>query len=60
VFGVLAGSLVASTLYLVLIPDPQVQLIIAEWPAPAVVTWKAVTEVLSQGLEAMPPAAVPA
>jgi len=59
-FGVLTGSLVAAFTYLLLIPDPQTQLITAEWPAPAVATWKAVAEVLSRGLEAMPPGAMPA
>jgi len=32
----------------------------AEWPAPAVVTWKAVAEVLSGGLSAVPNGAIPA
>jgi putative OPT family oligopeptide transporter len=59
-FGVLTGSLVAAITYILLIPDPQTQLITAEWPAPAVVTWKAVAEVLSLGVTAMPPAAMPA
>jgi len=58
VFGVLTGSLVAAITYLLLIPNPQQQLITAEWPAPAVATWKAVAEVLSRGLETMPPAAL--
>jgi putative OPT family oligopeptide transporter len=57
VFGVLAGSLAGSIAYLALIPDPQGMLISEEWPAPAVATWKAVAEVLSGGLSAMPPAA---
>lgn len=52
--------MVAAITYLALIPDPQSQLITPEWPAPAVATWKAVAEVLSAGLEAMPPAAGPA
>jgi uncharacterized oligopeptide transporter (OPT) family protein len=60
VFGVLTGAFVASLAYLVLIPDPQAQLITAEWPAPAVATWKAVAEALSQGASAVPPGAVPA
>lgn len=59
-FGVLTGALVAAITYIVLIPDPQTQLITAEWPAPAVATWKAVAEVLSRGLDAMPPGSVPA
>lgn len=60
VFGVLTGSLAAAITYLLLIPDPQTQLMTAEWPAPAVATWKAVAEVLGQGLETMPPGAMPA
>lgn len=60
VFGVLTGSLVAAITYLTLITDPQAQLITPEWPAPAVATWKAVAEVLSAGLQAMPPATGPA
>ncbi|MBU2534012.1 MAG: OPT/YSL family transporter [Alphaproteobacteria bacterium] len=57
IFGVLTGSLVAAATYLALIPDPQRQLITPEWPAPAVATWKAVAEVLSEGLSALPPGA---
>ncbi len=60
VFGILTGSLVGALTYLVLIPSPQTQLITAEWPAPAVATWKAVAEVLAGGLVAIPPGAVPA
>ncbi len=60
VFGILTGSLVAAAAYLALIPSPQTQLITAEWPAPAVATWKAVAEVLSEGMSSMPPATVPA
>lgn len=56
-FGILTGSLVAAITYIALIPDPQAQLITAEWPAPAVATWKAVAEVMSKGFEAMPPGA---
>lgn len=54
VFGVLTGSFVAALAYLVLIPDPRAMLITPEWPAPAVATWKAVAEVMSVGLSAMP------
>jgi putative OPT family oligopeptide transporter len=60
VFGILAGSFVAALTYLTLIPSPRTQLITPEWPAPAVATWKAVAEVLSRGLETMPPGAVTA
>lgn len=60
VFGILTGSLVGALTYLVLIPSPQTQLITAEWPAPAVATWKAVAEVLAGGLVSIPDGAVPA
>lgn len=60
VFGVLSGSLAGAAAYLLLIPDPQAQLLTPEWPAPAVATWKAVAEVLMGGLGALPDAAAPA
>jgi putative OPT family oligopeptide transporter len=60
VFGVLAGSLAGAAAYLLLIPDPQAQLLTPEWPAPAVATWKAVAEVLMGGIGALPDAAAPA
>jgi uncharacterized oligopeptide transporter (OPT) family protein len=59
-FGVLTGALIGAAAYLLLIPDPQTQLISAEWPAPAVATWKAVAEVLSKGIAAMPAGTIPA
>ncbi len=55
VFGALAGALAGSAAYLLLIPDPQTQLITNEWPAPAVQTWKAVAEIFAKGFDAMPP-----
>jgi putative OPT family oligopeptide transporter len=60
IFGVLAGSLAGSIAYLALIPDPRGMLISDDWPAPAVATWKAVAEVLSGGLSAMPAGAITA
>lgn len=60
VFGVLAGSLVGSAVYLLLIPDPRAMLLTPEWPAPAVATWKAVAEVLTDGIAAAPPGALAA
>ncbi|MCQ4286672.1 OPT/YSL family transporter [Pseudomonas stutzeri] len=48
--GISVGSLVGVLAYQVLIPDPQTMLITAEWPAPAVATWKAVAEALTAGL----------
>ena len=59
-FGVLTGSLAGAAAYLLIIPDPQAMLITPEWPAPAVATWKAVAQVLSGGLAAMPEGALPA
>src|SRR5690606_32163685 len=49
-FGILLGSLVGVLAYQLLIPDPQAMLITAEWPAPAVATWKAVAEALTGGI----------
>jgi uncharacterized oligopeptide transporter (OPT) family protein len=54
VFGVLAGATVGSAGYLLLVPDPAAMLLTAEWPAPAVAAWKAVAEIFSEGLDAMP------
>lgn len=53
--GVVAGAVVGSAAYVVLIPDPANMLMTEEWAAPAVATWKAVAEVFAQGIEAMPP-----
>jgi len=52
--GATVGALVASAFYLVLIPRPQEQLITREWPAPAVVQWKAVADLFAKGLETLP------
>lgn len=60
VFGVLTGSLIGTATYVVLVPDPASMLITAEWPAPAVATWKAVAEVLRGGLANLPVGSVPA
>jgi putative OPT family oligopeptide transporter len=57
-FGIATGSVVGSVVYLTLIPDPQSMLLTADWPAPAVATWKAVAEILSQGLNSVPAAAL--
>lgn len=51
--GILIGSLVGVLVYQLLIPDPQTMLITAEWPAPAVATWKAVAQALSSGLDSI-------
>ena len=52
--GVLVGAVVGSVVYLALVPDPATMLLTAEWPAPAVATWKAVAEAMSDGLDAVP------
>lgn len=54
-FGILTGAFAGAIAYLTLIPSPTTQLLTPEWPAPAVATWKAVAEVLSKGLDTMPP-----
>ena len=53
-FGILAGATVGSAGYLLLVPDPAAMLLTEEWPAPAVAAWKAVAEIFSEGLSAMP------
>ncbi len=55
--GILAGSITGVAVFMLLIPDPQAMLLTAEWPAPAVATWKAVAEVLSAGLDSVPASA---
>jgi uncharacterized oligopeptide transporter (OPT) family protein len=57
VCGIAVGAIVGSAVYLALIPDPQGMLLTAEWPAPAVATWKAVAEALSGGFGAVPASA---
>jgi uncharacterized oligopeptide transporter (OPT) family protein len=57
-FGIATGSVVGALVYLTLIPDPQTMLLTAEWPAPAVATWKAVAEVLATGLDSVPVSAL--
>jgi len=56
--GVIVGSLVSSLVYLMLISDPEAQLLTPEWPAPAVATWKAVAETLGVGLSGIPQSAL--
>ncbi|CDF92265.1 Oligopeptide transporter, OPT family [Pseudomonas sp. SHC52] len=53
--GIFVGSIVGVLAYLALIPDPQAMLLSEEWPAPAVATWKAVAQTLTQGLESLSP-----
>jgi uncharacterized oligopeptide transporter (OPT) family protein len=52
--GIGVGAVVGVAVYLALIPDPQSMLLTAEWPAPAVATWKAVAEALAGGFAAVP------
>lgn len=52
--GALAGSLMGSLFYLILIPNPREQLMTDQWPAPAVATWKAVAELFMVGFHAVP------
>jgi uncharacterized oligopeptide transporter (OPT) family protein len=54
VAGALAGAMVGSAVYLVLIPRPAEQLMTAQWPAPAATALKAVAELFLVGIEAIP------
>jgi len=54
VFGVLAGALTGSAVYLFMFPNPSEQLLTPEWPAPAVAAWKAVAELFQTGFGAIP------
>ncbi|MDW8245672.1 MAG: OPT family oligopeptide transporter [Sandaracinaceae bacterium] len=58
--GVLGGALIGSAGYLILIPEPKRMLLTEDWPAPAVVTWRAVAELFAKGIEAMPQGAIEA
>ena len=58
--GVMVGAVIGSLSYMLLIPDPTTMLLTPEWPAPAVATWKAVAEVMAQGVGALPPLSLPA
>lgn len=60
VTGIVAGSFAGTLAYLILIPDPQEMLLTPEWPAPAVATWKAVAEVVAEGLNTIPPSSLTA
>ncbi|MDX2147484.1 MAG: OPT family oligopeptide transporter [Planctomycetota bacterium] len=52
--GAVAGALVGSAFYLILVPNPTEMLLTPEWPAPAVAMWKAVAEVFQRGLGSLP------
>ncbi|MCP4246582.1 MAG: OPT family oligopeptide transporter [bacterium] len=60
VWGVAVGSLVGAAAYLLLIPDPQTQLMTKEWPAAGVAVWKAVAELFAKGPDALPTGAMQA
>ncbi len=55
--GVIAGAMVACAAYLLLIHNPQTDLLSEQWPAPAAASWKAVAEVCQSGLASLPPGA---
>ena len=55
--GAAAGALAGSAFYLLLVPDPVRQLGTPEWPAPAMITWKAVAQLFLKGFGALPPGA---
>lgn len=54
ILGSLAGAIVGSAFYLVLIPNPREMLLTEDWPAPAVAQWKAVAELFQTGFDALP------
>ena len=53
ILGIFIGSIVGVFAYLALIPDPQTMLLTEQWPAPAVATWKAVAQTLTDGLDSL-------
>jgi OPT family oligopeptide transporter len=55
-FGVAAGSLIVVPVYFILVPSPDM-LGTEKWPAPAALVWKGVAELLSKGVESLPPSA---
>lgn len=56
--GALAGALIGSAGYLILIKNPATELLTEQWPAPSVAAWKAVAELFMTGLKALPQGAV--
>ncbi len=60
VCGALAGSIVGTGVYLIMIHNPREQLMTATYPAPAVAMWKAVAELFQVGLAALPQGAAEA
>ena len=55
-FGVFAGAILAVPAYFILVPDANA-LGGDKFPAPSALAWKAVAEMLSKGLHAIPPSA---
>jgi len=60
IVGAATGSVVASGFYLVLVRDPVNMLGSADWPAPAVMQWKAVADLFAKGFDALPRGAMTA
>jgi uncharacterized oligopeptide transporter (OPT) family protein len=58
-FGAFAGALIGAAGYLILIKNPATELLTEEWPAPSVAAWKAVAELFMNGIQALPPGAIP-
>jgi putative OPT family oligopeptide transporter len=56
--GALAGALIGSAGYLILIKNPATELLTEQWPAPSVAAWKAVAELFMTGLKALPHGAI--
>lgn len=54
VCGALAGALMGTAGYMILLPNPRDQLFTEPYTAPAVTTWKAVAELFMIGFEAIP------
>ncbi|MGF1483483.1 MAG: OPT family oligopeptide transporter [Opitutales bacterium] len=54
-FGILSGSLFGTAVYLVIARDLPAMEADPDWAMPAVMAWKAVAELMKDGLEAMPP-----
>jgi len=58
VLGIFAGAVVAVPMfYLVFLRDGPAQLVSDRYPMPAAITWKAVAEILTQGLSSLPESA---
>jgi uncharacterized oligopeptide transporter (OPT) family protein len=58
--GAVAGAFAGSAAYLVIVPDPRGMLGTDSWPAPAVLTWKAVAELFMRGIESTAPGTIEA